>query len=182
MANGYRLRYTPRKSKAASSTLNQVYADPILNDIFKRENEYLHKEFIDIVKHNARLSDNSVMGFYYKGTSYTATSLKDVRGHIKPLHLTLVDRFNIYLSDQKTMKADALKIRNGFSKFMRKCPTSQEFRDLLPESLIQSLDCLNSLKRQQPEAWMFKDGSPEKEEYEETVNLAIYYIGRRLLR
>lgn len=154
---------------------------PLMNSIMINETERMLKEREKLVIKNRDLG-GSRHGFYYKGVRYSNEHplfLKDVI--LPPVQEEFKPQVQDYLTMMEQLEKDRQFLKQGLGVVLARCKTSQDVRDVLPDSFLHTIPSLNSFQRTRTHSFIFNGDSKLQLQYEKAVEIAEYYTANLLI-
>lgn len=126
----------------------------VITHLFKAEHRRLKQYICRIIDLNNEARSTATQAITYEGRIYT----KDKNQFLGPIEIPqrpLLDQSVIpemikFLADEKQIKSDEAKIRQLVGAAICHCETLQEVRDLLPDCMVQYIESLKGVSRQNP--------------------------------
>lgn len=121
-------------------------------------------------------------GFLLEGRFLTLLPSRDqLAAEKRMLHPHLHGEVREYLNELKLIENEASTIKHGLSLLLKPCKTWQDFRDALPEDIVDLVPEIKRLSRQRPEAWCLDEGSFQKHQYSMVKEKMMFYITNQML-
>lgn len=108
------------------------------NALFESDKARLVKELNEIIDANVPLTKSRYLAFRFKGKPYVYNSIKTnvfIKEDLKPLHLSLVTKFEAFLEDERKVATDEIMISQFLFVLLKQATNMQETLDMLPNSI-----------------------------------------------
>lgn len=159
----------------------QPFVHTIVAGLLKSESDRLTETLKGIIRANHRAGGTD-KAFLFDGRLYCLVPVADVRGStVSTLYSSFRDEMLYYLSEVEALRRTEQRLRQGLSVVTTKCQTLADFRDALPDILVRDIDQFRGIPRTRPVAFMLEGNQRLKDQFDQTVEMALEYAGRRLL-
>lgn len=153
--------------------------------LFVAEERRLNGKIVELNTRNKQVRKLQVDGFLFSGQFYLPTGVSTVRfgpGQAKaPLHDSLVDSMEEYLADQKSIRTDQNLIRQTLFQVLSNCRTDQDFRNALPECLVEHIEGLNRLSRTEEPGYTVRSNPRALRQFQKALPKIELYAATRLI-
>ena len=153
----------------------------LIEQLIKEDRVRLGQQLSQLIEANTALS-GSPIGFMFAGEFHSLYD-KSVQAKAakKPLHPSLMNQGNDYITELKRLKNDCIRMQSGLSLLLRPCESWQDVRDALPDAVKDELPEIRSLPRTRPEGWTLEAFPLQRHQIQITIDLMLFYIANRLL-
>lgn len=159
----------------------KALSESVFQAIFGSEIERLRTTLTELITQNG-LRGNPATGFLYGGAFHTIYDVKQLaKTPKKILHPDLREQGREYVQDKAVLDRGIAEVRHALVTLLRPCATEQDFRDLLPQSVVFFLPDLASLPRTREPGWAFKDRATDLHIYENAVGTLETHLAARLI-
>lgn len=155
--------------------------EPMIQAFLRPETERLYALVVSLVKQNHALGGHE-KGFYYAGQRYSGTTTRFLKGDtLYPSHGSLESKVIGYRNRKAKFDTDTTRLRLSLSVVLSRCQTVQGMRDALPEPLAMLMPAMRQLPRIQDEGWVLAEFPLLQEQFQKTVDVALYYQANNLI-
>ncbi len=155
---------------------NKEFIDQLVSSIFRAERKNLRIRELTFIYENRKLSSNHSDGFYFSGKYYSdlVNSLvsKGTKGF---LHISLVPQMQAYVKDKSMMEFEETRVRQCLVLVLQPCASSQDYRDALPNLLVEKVSSLRELPRTRPEGYTLENNPMQMKQYQKLREKIEYY-------
>lgn len=152
--------------------------------LFEAEERRLGAIISSLNKRNKGMAEVKLDGFLYLGIFYLPkdATLRSV-GPVAKTALcgSLYGEMESFLQDKKQVLDEQKLIKQILFTLLRPCRNNQNFRDALPECLVNCLPDLARLLRQEETAWTIRDNPRALRQYEKFLPRMELYSAAKLL-
>lgn len=158
------------------TTLIQV----VLSDLLQFERKRLEGVLEKILQTN-RKHGRSGNAFIHQGQVYSLLPICQIRGEpITEPHPAVTEDLDYYLNQKEELIRSEQRLKQGLSVVVGRCKTIQDLRNALPDILVHELPSLRGLSRTEPEGAMLESRPKLREQFEQTIDLALTFAAKRL--
>lgn len=135
----------------------------------------------ELITKNRQLG-GSADGFLYGGTFHTHLHYGAIREATKKMvHLSLRPEVQVYMASLRTMKDEEKRLSHGLHWIFNFCQTTQDCRDMIPNSTSALSPQLSRLERTRPLGCLIKPESLDQMQYENILDMLETYAAHALI-
>ena len=154
--------------------------DTIMGRLFANDRKRVEELKGELNAKNCRVRGEVAPGFIYVGKSYIVGRLTP-RQPLPTLSLHLLKEGEEFLKIANTLKHDEEQVRQLLVQLLYGFKTTQDVRDLLPETLVVMFPDLKKLPRTREPAWTISDRPRAMREYQKLLPKIEMYSVSNLL-
>lgn len=127
-----------------------ILVQQIINELFKPERRRLQAVIDALILENASLTGTRKPFLLWQGQVYIHSAEKQQippKSVVPSAHKDLVPRLLSFVSESKDINMDARMIYQILTKLLGSVTSNQQFRDALPDCLVQFVGGVSGLKR-----------------------------------
>lgn len=170
------MAYSP-KITAQSFTFQII--QECLNIIFSHEQERILEAKSSLVKEmkaTGKVTGNATM---YGGAAFNEKGITTQQRF--PFPVAFSEQAEAIVADEKRLTQDRLVVNQILTLACMGCKTSEDFRDALPEILVDNLPNLRQLPRNRPEAFLLAGQEQKLEQYKKLRDILDFYMVSKLI-
>lgn len=156
--------------------LNPV-VDSIMEKERKRLNEVLNKLLIKNADHGGNKS-----AYIHMGHVYCLIPRKYLRNEkVDIIHPSLAEEAEDLRLLLSKLEHDTKRLRQALAVVIPRCRDKQALRDALPETLVMAISAFQGMERLSEEGYLLAEHPVLKRQYDQAVELALYYQANQLI-
>lgn len=172
------MTYT-RQIKYIDATMELL--NPVLESIMATETKRLNGVLNDLLIRNSHLGGNK-SAFIHLGKIYCLIPRKYLRNEkIGTIHPSLQGEAEGLRKLREKLEQDTVRLRQSLAVVAVRCKHKQGLRDALPETLVAALPDFQGMERIEEEGYLLNEHPLLKRQYDQAVEIALYYQANSLL-
>lgn len=158
-----------------------TYVDPVVRAVFYDEHQRQQQQVRDLLIRNQE-AGGSMSAFICGGRTVSLLSEKDLRAYTpRPVVDELHDEALTVVNSMNRLDSDKKKLRQAWSTLLRRCHSTQEVRDLIPDTLAPSVSVVRGIPRDKDMTFLLQESPLVKIPFETFQNVIAYYLANRLI-
>lgn len=157
-----------------------VYNNLIHSVVGKEATQILEDMDKVVSEHEKRYGERV---FLLNGTPYFSRKEDLVQRSRRQLDPDLVPDALAVIKRQDKLKLDLQRLKNFYGTFQHECVTAQDFRDVLPDLVVQfmSIDEIKRLERTRVAGYVFEQSPAKMKRFQYGVDICLHYLASEFL-
>lgn len=138
----------------------------LVEKLFEPEERRLQTLVSELDKANREIKGHTVMGFIYNGTAFIPPEARTRQsGGYPSLAFSLTNQASAWWADRQQIEEDKQLIRQILWLTVRETETVQDFRDAMPESIVELSEQLSAIPRQREDGFTLRHSNRLYDQY-----------------